>query len=156
MIFIHCPPCSTSSKPMQTSCNCLVRRILIMSSGICQCKHPSSPRGHPSLIFANTSGIPQNTTYVHHVLVGAALRVAYGEEKIVSAWWRRIDLLQKQIANISPVRTTARHQLAGIRGESPTPSSRRMRSSTTNASLAAYAVFERNQCSRGTNRDVPP
>ena len=63
---------------------------------ICQCKHPSSPRGRPSLISANTSGIPQNTTYVHHVLVGAALRVAYGEEKIVSAWWRRIDLLQKR------------------------------------------------------------
>ena len=79
---------------------------------ICQCKHPSSPRGPPSLISANTSGIPQNTTYVHHVLVGAALRVAYGEEKVVSAWWRRIDLLQKQIANISSVRTTARHLLA--------------------------------------------
>lgn len=119
---------------------------------ICQCKHPSSARGRPSLISANTSGIPQNTTYVHHVLVGAALRVAYGEGKIVSAWWGLIDLLQKQIANISPVRTTARHLLAGILGESPTPSSRRMRGSTTNASLAAYAVFERNRCSRGTNR----
>ena len=72
---------------------------------ICQCKHPSSPRGRPSLISANTSGIPQYTTYVHHVLVRAALRVAYGKEKVVSNWWRRIDLLQKQIANISSVRT---------------------------------------------------
>ena len=53
---------------------------------ICQCKHPSSPRGRPSLISANTSGIPQNRTYVHHVLVGAALRVAYGGENIVSDW----------------------------------------------------------------------
>ena len=78
---------------------------------ICQCKHPSSPRGRPSLISANTSGIPQNTTYVQHMQVGAAFRAAYGEERVVSPWLRRIDWLQKQIANISSVRT-ARHLLA--------------------------------------------
>ena len=126
---------------------------------ICQCKHPSSPRGRPSLISANTSGIPQNT-HCTAVLVGAALRppggVRRGEDCISLVETHRLvaEAYCKYIVRANDRPPSPRWSTGGEAYDTSSP--RRMRGQPGECLTGRIGHLRAQSMVEGQNRDVSP